>query len=246
MPISLEKALSIAQAFSHEISDAFPGKILAVFAIGSLGGGYYRPGQSDIDTVVITSCSRDDRPAIARAVRRTANYYQENYNVPKGFGAIVFAEEQLYPPYRKEEELIQEILRLKAQGLLVFGAYDLSAIPSPQTQDIIDDARVFQAWADEQKRLDPDFGIHDTVSFVNSTLIALRRYLMIAHGIIDFNKFHIIDQYLTHQPPVVNPAIFDFIQRYLQNDAPTVTPEQFAEMVKWHDDLYQTINRLVL
>ena len=69
---------------------------------------------------------------------------------------------------------------------------------------------------------------------------------MIAHGIIDFNKFHIIDQYLTHQPPVVNPAIFDFIQRYLQNDAPTVTPEQFAEMVKWHDDLYQTINRLVL
>ena len=39
MPISLEKALSIAKEFSHEISDAFPGKILAVFASGSLGGG---------------------------------------------------------------------------------------------------------------------------------------------------------------------------------------------------------------
>ena len=246
MPISLEKAFSIAKDFSNEISAAHPGKILAVFAIGSLGGGYYRPGQSDIDTVVITSCYRESRPAIASSIRRTANHYQKVYDVPKGFGAIVFAEEQLYPPYRKEEELIQEILRLKAQGLLIFGEYDLSSVPSPKKQDIIDDARVFQAWADEQKQLDPNFGIHDTVSFVNSTLIALRRYLMIAHGVIDFNKFHVIDQYLAHHPPVVDATIFDYIQRYLQNDAPDITLEQFRQMVKWHDHLYLTINRLVL
>jgi len=44
MPISLEKALSIAQAFSHEISDAFPGKILAVFAIAYFSTQYVSLG----------------------------------------------------------------------------------------------------------------------------------------------------------------------------------------------------------
>lgn len=42
----------VATEFAKEVSALFPKKIEAVFAIGSLGSDYYRPGQSDIDTVV--------------------------------------------------------------------------------------------------------------------------------------------------------------------------------------------------
>ena len=52
--ISYPEALRIAAEFAEEINRAFPGCIRAVYAIGSLGSDYYRPGQSDIDTAVIT------------------------------------------------------------------------------------------------------------------------------------------------------------------------------------------------
>ncbi len=54
--ISYDEAIRIAQTFSKQVTGKFPGKIAAVYAIGSLGSDYYRPGQSDIDTAVITNC----------------------------------------------------------------------------------------------------------------------------------------------------------------------------------------------
>lgn len=51
--ITKEKALDIVNEFKNEITGIDPAGVLAIYLIGSLGGGYYRPGQSDIDTVVI-------------------------------------------------------------------------------------------------------------------------------------------------------------------------------------------------
>lgn len=87
--------------------------------------------------------------------------------MPKEFGAVVFAKEQLYPPYIKEEELVQEILRLKCQSRLVYGKFDIECIPVPDQQAIKNDILAFQEWSD----LQPPFR-HSKVSFVNSTLIA--------------------------------------------------------------------------
>jgi predicted nucleotidyltransferase len=64
--ISYNEAIKIAQEFSMEVAGRFPEKIVAVFAFGSLGSDYYRPGQSDIDTAVITNCERHDVPQIER------------------------------------------------------------------------------------------------------------------------------------------------------------------------------------
>jgi len=48
--------------FSDQIRALQSAEIRAVFAIGSLPGGYFRPGQSDLDAVVILAGSppRDD------------------------------------------------------------------------------------------------------------------------------------------------------------------------------------------
>ncbi len=229
-----------------EVAGKFPGKIVAVFAIGSLGSDYYRPGQSDIDTAVITNCGRHDVTQIEQEIEIIQDRYWREYNVPKGFGAIVFAEEQLYPPYVKEEELLLEILRLKTQSKLLYGKYNIEDIPMPDQQSIIDDATAFQAWADREREKDPSFHVFDTQKLVNSTLIALKRYLMIRHGIVEFNKFKVIGLYLQNHPPLVDEETFDFIDLSLHHTDVEVDAEKLSRMVKWHDVLYATINDLVL
>ena len=61
-------------------------------------------GQSDIDTIIITSHKRENLKIYRKEIRKLADSYQEKCNVPKGFGAILLAEEQLYPLYIAEEE----------------------------------------------------------------------------------------------------------------------------------------------
>ena len=58
--ILFEDAIQIALEFAKEIDDKCPNKIKAVYAIGSLGSDYYRPGQSDIDTAIIVNSSREN------------------------------------------------------------------------------------------------------------------------------------------------------------------------------------------
>lgn len=239
--LSFEEALRVAGEFAQEIDGLYPGKIEAVFAIGSLGSDYYRPGQSDIDTVLITRFSRAEVEGVIEQVERIADTYQARYQVPKGFGAIVFAKEQLFAPYVHEEELVQEILRLKTQSRLVWGEYDLSAVPMPDWDAIGEDIRHFQEWVDSQ----PPFN-YSLTAFVNSTLIALKRYLLLKHHIIEFNKFKVIDLYLRHDPPMVNQEIFDFIENHLHNVPVTWEEPMRNACIQWHDELYGEINRLVL
>lgn len=249
MAISRGEAIEIAQKFAQEISSNHPNNVTAVFVIGSLGSDYYRPGQSDIDTLIITNCTRGERKKVQKEIRATADGYQKEYNVPKGFGAIVFAEEQLYPPYVKSEELVLEILRLKTQSKLIYGEYDIDKIPMPNKQAIIDDAINFQEWVDSGKKgkgLDDYVKEFEPITFVNSTLIALRRYLMIQHNVIEFNKFKAVDLYLGNEPPLINDEVFEFINLSLHEKTCEINDEKIARMIEWREELYRVVNDLVL
>lgn len=246
MGLSKEEALRIAGRFADEVAERYPGKVLAVYAIGSLGSDYYRPGQSDIDTAVITSLARRELQEAKDAIEGIADRYWHSYQVPKGFGAIVFAREQLFPPYLAEEELVLEILRLKTQSRCLRGDFDLASIPAPSREEMVNDARHFQAWIDGEKAKNPDFGISSVTMFVNSTLIALKRYLMIEKGILEFNKFKVIDLYLRNDPPMVDERIFRFLQDALRERNEQPDPQTFAEMLRWHDALYEAVNARTL
>ena len=244
--IDYQTALEIAAKFADEAVALFPGEILAVFAIGSLGSDYYRPGQSDIDTVVIVDCARESIEAYDAAIGALAERYWREYEVPKGFGAIVFAQEQMYPPYIPQEELILEILRLKTQSRLIFGSYDTAQVPTPGRQAIIDDARRFQAWADGEKEKDPDFPGWNVQTLVNSTLLIMKRYLMIARGIVEFNKFKVTGRYLANDPPAVYPELFGFVEHSLRDNDAVLDAETLARLVCMQDELAEIVNGLVL
>ena len=159
--ITYEQAIKIAKQFANNVKTILKDKLLAVFAIGSLGSDYYRPGQSDIDTIIITSLKREDLKIYRKDIRKLADSYQKKYDVPKGFGAILLAKEQLYPPYKYDEELILEIYRIKKQSKLVYGHYDIRTIPFPSKKDIIQDAIAFENWTvyDEAKLVKNTFDI---------------------------------------------------------------------------------------
>lgn len=244
--ITYEQAISIAKQFSNKVGDFLKDKLLAVFAIGSLGSDYYRPGQSDIDTIIITSLKREELKLYRKDIRELADSYQEKYNVPKGFGAILLAEEQLYPPYIAEEELILEIYRIKLQSKLIYGNYDITNIPNPSKDAIIEDAKTFEKWRQEEHKNNPDFKINNNIMLVNSTLMMLKRYLMIKCNIIEFNKFKVIDLYMKNNHPYIDEELFEFIDKSLHNEDTEIEKDVFDRFVQSHDRLIKIINDIVL
>lgn len=189
--------------------------VLAVYAIGSLGGGYYRPGKSDIDTFVIV---RNDAVITQEIAEPIAARYYQHFHIPKGFGTIVVTEKELFPPYQKSEkeefEFTIEIVRLKLQGKAAYSNYDLRNVPMPAKNDFIHDAVIMENWFDREfgKEMFQPF---DAEGCVNSILWYVRRYLMIEKGVFILNKFHTIDAYINNEPPIADYHVFSLIHDLL-------------------------------
>ena len=63
------------------------------------------------------------------ALNRT---YLHRYKIPKDFGPFPLGESELFPPYNPEIEILPlEIARLKIQGKLVYGSFNLEMVPMP-------------------------------------------------------------------------------------------------------------------
>lgn len=223
--ISEEAAWRILREFvgdCHRIDDD---TLIAVYAIGSLGGGYYRPGQSDIDAVLIV---RDGSEAIwgesgepGRALASLCEVYRERCDVPKDFGAFPIQRKDLFPPYYPRKELTQEIARLKVQGVSVYGSFDLDAVPMPTAEDFRRDAQHFEEWwRDEYSKETPP----ETMSLmacVNTVLTHLSRFLRIERGVLEFDKRKIVSSYLANDPPFADHGVLRIVERAVsQGHAP--------------------------
>ena len=215
--ISETKAMEIVGEFLDEIRRKDKG-ILALYFIGSLGGGYYRPGQSDIDTVIIVS---DDAAITQARTDEIAKKYWKSYDIPKGFGSIMIRLSEFSPPYTKSEteefEFTVEIARLKTQGKAIFGGINLNDIQMPSREDFIKDALIMEKWFAKEFG-DPMFDKLQITGCVNTILGYLRRYMMIEKSVFEFNKFFTIDTYMRHEPPTVNELVFDFINKKLKDE----------------------------
>ncbi|MBQ4089182.1 MAG: nucleotidyltransferase domain-containing protein [Clostridia bacterium] len=240
-PITLESAIEISKSFAEEIAAMYP-DLMAVYAIGSIGGGYYRPGQSDIDTVVIMRCSRPQATERVAEVEAVADRYWKQYNIPKGFGAIVMGVEQLTPPYIAEEELVMEIIRLKAQHKLIYGEFDLDCVPMPDKAAIIAAENAFEDWRASEGNTPPENMTRQMT--VNSILILLKRWLLLEKGIVEFNKFNVVSEYLKNDPPFINERYLNAVNGYIHGGE--ISDELLYEMSIWHEWLLKSMNSLLL
>ncbi|MDR1329162.1 MAG: nucleotidyltransferase domain-containing protein [Oscillospiraceae bacterium] len=217
--ISEARALEIVGEFLEEIRAVDDDGIIALYVIGSLGGGYYRPGQSDIDTVIIV---RDNARITEPQCDEIADRYREKYAIPKGFGSIVIHERELYPPYTKSEtdefEFSVEIARLKTQGKAIYGKIDyLDKVPMPTREHLIKDGQIFERWIAGTTDVPSEDNLSEAAC-VNSVLMYLRRWLMIEKGVFEFNKFLVVDEYMRNAPPLTDERVFTHIRRYLRGE----------------------------
>jgi len=208
-----KQAMEIAHEFLDEIRSNYDG-ILAFYVIGSLGGGYYRPGQSDIDTLIIVS---NDATVKQEEMDALGEKYATMYNIPKGFGAVVIPVKHLSSPY-DEYEHTEEVARLKTQGKVVYSEIDLSSLKMPTVADYIEDALSKEEWLAETDgdALYEKFGVRGCVNIIVGYL---GRYTAIKTGVFEFNKLNKIETYMRYDPPMVNEQVFDFIQKHLQDEA---------------------------
>lgn len=191
--------------------------LLAVYAIGSLGGGYYRPGQSDIDAVLIVQDGSDHiwgtGEELSAPLEALNGRYKEQYQVPKDFGAFPLQEQELIPPYGPE--VPSEVARLKLQGKCVYGDYDLAVVPMPTAEDFLQEVQHFEMWWRDEfaKSMPPDR--MSPAACTNVILMHLGRYLRIKRDVVEFDKRRLIPVYLKHAPPFVDNEAFRLAEAVL-------------------------------
>ena len=142
--------------------------------------------------------------------------------------------------------MILEIYRIKLQSKLIYGNYDITKIPNPTKNNIIEDAKAFEKWRLEEHKNNPDFRINNNIMLVNSTLMMLKRYLMIKCDIIEFNKFKVVDLYMKNNPPYVDEELFDFIEKSLCNEDIITDKDALKKFIQSHDKLTRVINKITL
>ena len=191
-PISEVHAWEIAREFATEATSQDVNRyILGIFMIGSLAAKQYRPGWSDIDTVIVARNSISE--AFRARLKEMRASYQSKYGIPKGFGGIILREQDLKPPYDPEKELVPEISRLLQQGKPIWGEYDLSDIPTPSRDDFRAYAKVFYTWLRSLDRSDRERTI---VATVNRMLIEIRLFIWDRTDNFILNKRELIPIFL--------------------------------------------------
>jgi hypothetical protein len=198
--------------------------LLAVYATGSLGGGYYRPGQSDIDAALIVRDGSQDvwgnLDTASKPLETLNQAYKERYDIPKDFGPFALQEHELHPPYSTDSDVLAlEIARLKVQGVCVYGSYNLDAVPIPTAEDFRQDARRFERWWQDEFDKSNPIETFSQAACVNSILMLLGHYLRIERGVIEFNKRLLIARYLENDPPFVDEEAFRLVEDSLASCA---------------------------
>lgn len=142
--IDESQAWGIAASFARSVKKELKSDLLALYIVGSLADGDYIPGRSDIDTILITKHSLPDWAK--EKVEAMAASFKTRYSVPKSIGSVLIEERLLRPPYGADIDLIPEILRLKLQGKVVVGVYNLEKVPMPSRKYIDRYMSRFYSW----------------------------------------------------------------------------------------------------
>ena len=146
------------------------------------------------------------------------------------------------PPYIAEEELVMEIIRLKAQHMLIYGNFELDSIPWPDRAAIIDAENAFEDWRASEGSTPPENMTRQMT--VNSILILLKRWLLLEKGIVEFNKFNVVEAYLANDPPFINERFLNAVNSYLNGGE--ISSKLLYDMSVLHEDLLQKMNSLLL
>jgi hypothetical protein len=226
--ISEQSAWKIAREFASELRSLLSDQLQGVAVIGSLGGGYYRPGVSDIDTLIVLSDGpdRDER----KTIKTVKDQFLSDYQIPKGLGAITLESRELCAPFDPEKELVVEIIRLKEQGQVIDGIIDMEAIPFPSDADFLAYANVFYPWLRREyidQRPEDSKTEH---ALVNTILYELRLLVWHRTRIHAFDKRTVISHVLKKHFPNDLGERLRSVQAYIDGENPHNDVDQLKKL----------------
>ena len=226
-----EQAWTLLHEFAREASSIDPSRIKAIIAIGSLPGGYYRQGQSDLDVVIIMA-DANQASGLAKtnfltAIRETTSKFQSCCDEETKLEAVLVRESELSATNAEGFLANPQLnVRLKVQGHILFGGYDLGLVPMPLPHDLLNEFRQNETrdisdgeTQDEQP---------DPSGLIKYAFYLIRSYLSIVHVVFDFNKLTLLDTYKKHTPPYEDETFFELINKSLTGEQ--LDPQEIAEL----------------
>jgi len=209
MTIAVPRAWQIVEEFARDLAAALGDQLLSVVVIGGLGAGTYRPGISDVDTVVIVTA--DAQPAAAPLVERLREEYRARYQVPKEFGAILLTPAQLCPPYPPEQELAPEVQRIVDQGRMAYGI-QVPVVP-PTRAELLAYVRWFDRWLETEFLPASPPGTLGYQAAYNLAAMACRHYLYARTGKMVWDKEEALRTFAGREPGHPHVAV---VQKLIQ------------------------------
>jgi len=229
--VNEEQAWTLLHEFAREASSIDPSRIKAIIAIGSLPGGYYRQGQSDLDVVIIMA-DANQASGLAKtnfltAIRETTSKFQSCCDEETKLEAVLVRESELSATNAEGFLANPQLnVRLKVQGHILFGGYDLGLVPMPLPHDLLNEFRQNETrdisdgeTQDEQP---------DPSGLIKYAFYLIRSYLSIVHVVFDFNKLTLLDTYKKHTPPYEDETFFELISKSLTGEQ--LDPPEIAEL----------------
>ncbi len=209
------------QGFARALQEFNAPQIRVAFVIGSFPGGYFRPGQSDLDVVIILAGSPPtDEPtcqqhqALRQAIKELANKASP-YEIEPMF---IYEAELKRDPRNGLLPRADFALRLLLQSQLLMGEFDLQQVDQPLPQDF---TYVLQRYLEYfQHKIGPDGFDQAPLSDLVKHVLTLMRYaLIICRQHEQYNKFAILQDYLRFIPELPLPdSIKRSIEKSLQGE----------------------------
>ena len=185
----------------------------AFFVIGSLAGGYYKPGQSDVDLLALFAGSRPSENKIKRQAKLLESLVEE---MPANLDIDIllrYESDLAVSPTTGLYAHADLVARLLTQSRLLAGAYNLSSLKMPGPRD-------FQAEFPSQLRWwQINHGPLETCPpqlQAKYLLLVLRSWLAVFRDQLIYNKNELIAAYKNAKPnQVLTPALEGFLAEYL-------------------------------
>lgn len=240
--IELEAFASAAEALRLS-------EVRAIFSIGSLPGGYFRPGQSDLDVLVLFR-GMPDAQGIFNEAQQEEKQQLEALAAQAGpyeMELIFLHESRLQrDPLTGGLPYADFVQRLLSQSKLLWGKFDLASLEAPQKEDIICAFRRYLKYF--HKKHGGNFFMQGTLAeLLKHTLVLMRTYLQVLRGVPEYDKTQLARRYHESNPTVpLPPGITLALEAQFAGEAPTsqISDAVRAELPAFHAALVEEMLRL--
>ena len=209
------------QAFAEALQALQAPQIRAAFTIGSFPGGYFRPGQSDLDVVIILAGSPPQDAEARAEEEQLRKAVQAIAQAAKPFeleAMFVYGSQLMRDPHTGLLPAADIASRLLVQSARLCGEFDLQQVEPPLPQDFLPNLADY--WQDWQQKVGQGVESAMPVPILVKHLFTLLRYfLIIRHQHVQYNKLQLLTDYQRLAIELPLPAaIQNVLEKTLQGE----------------------------